>query len=97
MDELHTISTCLGRLWVLRSILVASLLANMAEEEVAALVVNNGSGVHSTGFAGISCTSRCVHDDCQQVGMHTVRSVHNRCFDLTVSLGILDITLQYFQ
>ena len=28
--------------------------ANIAEEEVAALVVNNGSGMHSTGFAGRS-------------------------------------------
>ena len=27
-------------------------LANMAEEEVAALVVNNGNGMHPTGFAG---------------------------------------------
>ena len=32
----------------------------------------------------------CVPDDCRQVGMHTVRSVHNRCFGCTVSLGILD-------
>ena len=40
-------------LWILRSILV-SLPANMAEEEVAPLVVNNGSDMHSTGFANIS-------------------------------------------
>ena len=35
----------MGRLWFLRSILAASF--------VATLVVNNGSGMHSIGFAGI--------------------------------------------
>ena len=54
MDDFHAISTCLGGLWILRSILVSSLPANLAEEEVAALVVNFGSGMLSTGFASIS-------------------------------------------
>ena len=44
-------------LQIMRSIL-ASLPANMAEEEVAALVVN-GSGMHSIGFAGISALRAC--------------------------------------
>ena len=52
---------------------------NMAEEEVAALVVN-GSGMHSTGLL-VSMHLGCVPDDCRQVGVHTVRSVLYRCFD----------------
>ena len=59
MDDFHAISTWLGRLWILRSILVASLLANMAEEQVAALVVYNGSGMHAPGFAGFSHLALC--------------------------------------
>ena len=66
-------------LWILRSIL-ASLPANMAEEEVAAFVVNNGNNMHYIGFAGISAPRAVFPDDCRQVGMHTVRSVHSRCF-----------------
>ena len=37
-----------GRTWILWSILVSS--CNMAEEEVAAFVVNSGSGMHSAGL-----------------------------------------------
>ena len=40
----------MGRLWILRTILVASP-AYIAEEEVAALVVNYGSGMSFPGFA----------------------------------------------
>ena len=39
----------IGWTWLLRSILVVSL--HMADEEVAVLVVNSGSGLRSTGFA----------------------------------------------
>ena len=63
----------------------------MAEVEVAALVVNHGSGMSFYWFCWYFRTSRCVPDDCRQVGLHTLKSVHSRCFDFGVSLGILDI------
>ena len=50
MDVFHTISTCLGRLWILRSILAFSCVR--CHEEVAALVVDYGSGMRFPGFAG---------------------------------------------
>ena len=75
------------REWVtrlLRSILV--LLFSVSE--VAALVVDTGSGLFSTGFAGEKCTSRCVPDVCLHAEW---RSVHSICFGRFFFLGNLDI------
>ena len=84
-DECHTISTSLGGLWILRSTLVASLPVNMAEEEVAALVVNNGSGMRFTGFPRLDAP-RAVFPTTAG------RSACARgCFDSAVSQGMLDI------
>ena len=43
-----------GWTWILRSILVVSLPANMAEDEVSVLVVDNGRGMLFAGFTGTS-------------------------------------------
>ena len=43
-----------GRTRILRSIFVASSPCSLAEDEVAALVVNNASGMLFAGIAGIS-------------------------------------------
>ena len=67
---------------ILRSIL-ASLPANMAER---------GSGRARRPrqwhafywFCWYFCTSRCVPDVCRHVGMHTLRSVHSRCFGSSI-------------
>ena len=85
--------------WILRSILVASLLAHIPKS--AALVVDYGSGMLFGGFYWYFCTSRCDPDVCRHDGMHTVRSVHSRCFSCSrAALGklyIISLSLLYFQ